>query len=373
MNETSSSSQAVWQAFRARTHFGSLDGLRALSILAVVWHHGPGARARTIWEGKGGQRGVVLFFAISGFLITTLLLREHDRNGSISLAGFYARRSLRIFPLYYAVLGIYVVLLLLSPAAGSAEFFHNLPYFLTYTSNWLFSGGIFAFAWSLASEEQFYATWPSVLKFARPKRAVWFVMLLLAASIAWTQLGTTEMRVNSWFFTVLASVQMAICWGCLVAFLLHSPKGFHIARLVLGHRPAAPIALLLMPLSLLFPQILLVGLHFTCAVLVCACVVREDSGLAPVLRWRPIAHIGLVSYGIYMLHGLVYNALDIAGPRVLRGWTPHTVSGFVLAALIATALATLSYRYFEGPFLALKSRLASRSSKPAIAPAAATD
>src|SRR5579862_611155 len=82
--------------------FVSLDGLRCASILAVIWHHATGI-------GKG-YLGVEIFFAISGFLITTLLLRERRGFGDISLGDFYARRSLRILPLYYTVLAIYVVL-----------------------------------------------------------------------------------------------------------------------------------------------------------------------------------------------------------------------------------------------------------------------
>src|SRR6185503_1366430 len=305
-----------------------------------------------------GRRGVILFFAISGFLITTLLLREHDRHGSISLAGFYARRALRIFPLYYGVLAVYTALLLLTRTdAAAAQFFDNLPYFLTYTSNWYARSGIFAFAWSLAAEEQFYCTWPSVIRYARPKRAIWFVVFLLLAALWWSAAGTPPLMRSSFVFRVLASVQMAICWGCLLAYLLHHRRGFHLAHVILGHRLAVPVIVLATLLTQLVPVRIAYG-HFMLAALVGACVVREDSWLAPVLKWRPIVHIGVVSYGIYMLHGLVFNALDLASPGLLGGWEPHSVSGFAVSMVLTTALATLSFRYFEGPFLALKSRLA---------------
>jgi peptidoglycan/LPS O-acetylase OafA/YrhL len=90
-------------AFRANNRFGSLDGLRALSVVAVIWHHSGGGMVASEWA-QHGHHGVTLFFAISGFLITTLLLRERDRHGAIDLRAFYVRRALRIFPLYYAVL-----------------------------------------------------------------------------------------------------------------------------------------------------------------------------------------------------------------------------------------------------------------------------
>ena len=99
-----------YDAFRALRHFGSLDGLRAIAIFVVIWHHGPGQTA-AINLLRAGHEGVQLFFAISGFLITTLLLRERAGTGEISLRNFYARRSLRIFPLYYTVLLVYVLLM----------------------------------------------------------------------------------------------------------------------------------------------------------------------------------------------------------------------------------------------------------------------
>src|SRR5678816_1344035 len=91
-----------YRAYLGLERFPSLDGLRALSIVPVIWHHSTPRQLEGVL-GKG-PLGVHLFFAISGFLITTLLLRERRATGAISIAGFYARRSLRIFPLYYAVL-----------------------------------------------------------------------------------------------------------------------------------------------------------------------------------------------------------------------------------------------------------------------------
>ena len=124
--------------FRGARYFGSLDGLRAISVLAVVWHHTVGHDKTLPYFFSNGDEGVTLFFAISGFLITTLLLRERDTAGSINLRAFYIRRALRIFPLYYAVVALYVVLTLLFERTTPAgrEFFANLIFFLTYTSNW---------------------------------------------------------------------------------------------------------------------------------------------------------------------------------------------------------------------------------------------
>src|SRR5688500_8977594 len=90
-------------AFLRTRHFGSLDGVRCFSILAVVWHHTDHSWVGAAWAGRGFL-GVDMFFVLSGFLIVTLILREKDRTGTISLKDFYVRRTLRIFPIYYGLL-----------------------------------------------------------------------------------------------------------------------------------------------------------------------------------------------------------------------------------------------------------------------------
>ena len=219
-----------------------------------------------------GYMGVQLFFAISGFLITTLLLREAARNGSISLKNFFIRRSLRIFPLYFTTLALYCFLVYLmargTPAAQA--FYSNLPYFLTYTSNWFVgTSGTFAFAWSLAAEEQFYATWPAALQFLRPKRAAWLIVILLALAIS------SRIFLSSTQFP-LRHLPMAITWGCLAALILHQQKGFVALWHLTGNRFSSVVLLIACLLSIATP----VAIHFFFASLVVTCVIREDHALA---------------------------------------------------------------------------------------------
>src|SRR5688572_20426684 len=173
----------AYSAFCNTRHFGSLDGLRSISILAVIWHHGPGAGLSS-GLGSKGWLGVHLFFAISGFLITTLLLREKTRKGEIELKNFYVRRVLRIFPLYYSVLALYAALTYFVGSQGRELFFQALPSFITYTSNWFFAEDvvIFGFAWSLATEEQFYCTWPWVERYLTSRWA-FLLMFFIAAAV----------------------------------------------------------------------------------------------------------------------------------------------------------------------------------------------
>lgn len=222
--------------------FSSLDGLRCLSIVGVVWFHGGVL--------PFGHYGVDLFFALSGFLITTLLLRERTTRGDISLGAFYMRRTLRIFPLYYAVLAVYVVLVLVFERGTpeGAAFWGNLPAYLTYTSNWFVDLGdgrvIFYFAWSLATEEQFYLFWPWIEKYVRARLAVPLMAVLLC--IGWTaHAGALDgfLGADSLLRTALASIAPSLGLGVLLAHLLYDRRGFEYAFRLLGSRFAAPLGL----------------------------------------------------------------------------------------------------------------------------------
>jgi peptidoglycan/LPS O-acetylase OafA/YrhL len=341
--------------FLLRPYFGSLDGLRGVSILGVLWHHGPGIVSGTPLA-RSGMMGVELFFAISGFLITALLLRERDTIGYLSLPKFYARRSLRIFPLYYTVLIIYTALWLLASGHSSREqaFGSHLPAFLTYTANWFVPRtAIFGFAWSLSTEEQFYSVWPSVEKFMKGA-AIWVMFAVIAVSQA-IQLG--------WFVTVapgslahrmIAEISLPICFGVLLAHLLHTPSGYRVATTFVGRRWASMAAVLLV-LGLLAAGVPRTWTQVAMVLLVAACVIREDHWLRPILGNSLVRHIGVVSYGMYLMHGLVYNLVE----RV-PGVPVHSVSQFGLCVLLTLGVATISYRYYEGLFLRLKGRFSGR-------------
>jgi peptidoglycan/LPS O-acetylase OafA/YrhL len=337
-----------FQEFQARRHFGSLDGLRCLSILAVIWHHTGGRAFPDSVLLQHGPYGVSLFFVISGFLITTLLLREKRRNADIGMKNFIVRRTLRIFPLYYTVLLVYT-LLVLALEHSSPEgrgFLSNLKYYATYTSNWfvpLTDGRvIFYFAWSLATEEQFYLVWPWVEKFFRPVLAVPFVALVIAASIYWHVLAFA-----------------AIGMGVLLAHLLDSPRGHAFAWPLLRWRWAAPSLLLALLGVMAWPAAGGVTPLAVMTLLVGAAVIREDHWLRPLLTQPVVVKIGQVSYGMYLMHMLAYNvvkkALLVLGGEGIGHWALV----FVLTAAAAYGAAFLSYRYYESIFLSMKHRYAS--------------
>jgi len=357
-------------AFLRSRYFHALDGLRGISILAVIWHHS-GEHTGILAK---GYLGVALFFAISGLLITTLLLREQDRSGTISLRGFYVRRTLRIFPLYYAVIAVYVLLVavLERRTPAGAEFFSNLPAYLTYTSNWfvdLSSGNrvIFYFAWSLATEEQFYLLWPSVVRYAR----IWFVpplvmagLLVLGESSRWA-LESGLLAPDLLLARVLASVATPICLGCVAAYVLHRPASFRVAWRIAGQAWSAPLAAALLAGTLLVDAAPTALVALAMTALVVACSIRPDHLLHHLLGWRALRYVGTISYGMYLMHMLALNTAR----RILPG--AGAPLRFALAALIAILLASVSYRWFERPILALKDRLAGRVvPRPLPAPSA---
>lgn len=333
--------------FLSQRRFGSLDGLRALSIIAVIWHHTAPSWANATLALMGAQ-GVTLFFAISGFLITTLLLRERDRNGAIDLKAFYLRRTLRIFPLYYGVLLLYILAVTLverNSAEGQA-FFGNLPYFATYTSNIfvpLDGRVIFYFAWSLAAEEQFYLLWPPILYLlGAVSRAFIPLVVVVAACIA-------GQLVDNKF---LSAIPLAIVAGALLASALHTRAGFFALKSVLGRAWSPVILAIALAIALAHTDMANFVVHLLCVALVGSCVVAEKHTLAPLLSMRPVAYIGSISYGMYMLHMLCKNA----AVKFLDHFNLH-VNGmeiFVVTLAVSILAASLSFKYYESIFLKMK-------------------
>ncbi|MBL8830342.1 MAG: acyltransferase [Planctomycetaceae bacterium] len=350
--------------FRATRVFGALDALRALSILAVIWHHAEGA-ACPLSLGQHGFLGVDMFFAISGFLIVTLLLREREAHGTIDLGRFYVRRALRIFPVYYALLFMLTVVLgVLKPDASLAgPFFEKLPYYLTYTSNWLPDLTLLAITWSLATEEQFYLVWPPLEKHFRRN----VLLGLLGAFVIVNQCVNFQCGVEYWptwlvsarqHLEILQITFTPICLGVLLAHALHDPRSFAWIRRCtsLPGSQLAAMVILLVCASCSgdisgWPRL---GVQLAMTGLLATCVIREDHGLCPLTGFAPLKRIGVVSYGMYLYHPFVLHVTHAITARLgvdMPGLT------FVLCTLGTYFVSEVSYRYYETAFLQLKDRL----------------
>jgi peptidoglycan/LPS O-acetylase OafA/YrhL len=351
-NTTNPINRSDVSAWYANTnHFECLNGLRAISIIAVVWHHTASSESHFLKLLGYGYHGVTFFFLISGFLITTLLLKERDRTGKIDLFAFFVRRSLRIFPLYYAVLLAYVVLVFLQErnTEVGAAFFSNLKYFATYTSNIfvpLDGRVIFYFAWSLAAEEQFYLVLAPLLAALSPKRAALSVTVISIGLVLCNILSVGNPA------TIGKVAPLGIWLGTLAAFLLRDHRSEKCLRWLFGMAWSAP---LLAVTTLLILESSLGGeaaFVTSAAAMLIACLISSNQSLAAALNNRLLVHIGKVSYGIYLMHMIckavvtkIISSIGINAPNEIN---------FLLVLFVALLVATLSFNTFERQFLKRK-------------------
>jgi peptidoglycan/LPS O-acetylase OafA/YrhL len=323
----------TYERYQSQRYFPALDGVRALSIFGVILAHASG-QLRSLFH---GHQGVNAFFVLSGFLITTLLLREERDHGQVSLRKFYIRRSFRILPLYYLTLALYCFLLLgLQIMPGRVEFFrHALPYYAFYFPEYIHlnQDGPFAHSWSLGVEEKFYALWPLlgfVLLRARSVRPLVLVglivsILLLPNSLDWTKY-------------VRHYVPIAV--GCLVALLLHRREFYEKLR-PLGSRPGLFLALAIGALLIDRHQSS-VFVASSCAIALIA-LVLAPAGVTLTSRFmgsRALTFVGQRAYEVYLLHQAVLNALrptlsvvhePVKGPLL-------AILGFAATVLVASVV-----------------------------------
>jgi peptidoglycan/LPS O-acetylase OafA/YrhL len=367
-------------------HLLQLDGLRTVAIALVLTEHLlPLHRSLQDWfpslRGlKPGQIvpplgfvGVSLFFVLSGFLITRILLdcRQRRLEGGSSLGRelrvFYLRRTLRIFPLYYATL----LLLALLPDPGSQTDFgvrqihDRLPYHLTYTFNWLFSlpehygrGGFERHFWSLCVEEQFYLLWPWVILLA-PRR--WLVPALLATFAlgpAWR--AWFHFRDWPWQFTMFptpACLDLLAAGGLVAVAWNTRARPFLLWGCLLLGVPAAAMAVGLYRSNWLLDQRVI--LQQTALALCFAAFVGFTAKGVPVigkvLAYAPIAYLGKISYAMYVFHNFTPPLLRWA--TGVEGFGPRPWLFAAACVGLTIAMSAASWALFEGPINRLKDRI----------------
>jgi peptidoglycan/LPS O-acetylase OafA/YrhL len=348
-----------------------LDGVSGIAILFVLGNHTPLGRFSSLLP--GGFAGVDIFFVLSGFLITTLLVQEFDRTGSISLRQFYMRRALRLGP---ALVVMLIVFCLFSFAAydkararGNCM---NALIALFYASNWVrvFSRnqlGHLAHTWSLSTEEQFYILWPiillALLGFTRQRRYVvivaaaiallsWFVNIHLAREMVSTR------RVFLHLCFGLDSRAETLMVGCILAVVWTSGviRGKTKTRLQKCLVVLAPLSLACLVAFSVFSYLIgdvwfyfgFVVLAVLEAVLILEAMVSQRSWTKRLLRMKWLVWVGSVSYGLYLWHWPIFTAMNGFG---FKGWV------VVLMGLPLTfAFVLSSYYWMEKPILAWKKR-----------------
>jgi peptidoglycan/LPS O-acetylase OafA/YrhL len=322
-------------------------------------------RVAAVWVGdvaRSGIFGVTLFFLLSSYLITTLLLREQAASGRLDLQSFYIRRSLRIWPLYFFFLALCFWVL---PALGWPHFrnVHKLG-FLLFIGNWsmIFFGSVHrsaALLWSVSVEEQFYLFWPLALVvfgFGRLRRMA--LILLGIATLSRLALLPPHLAATTlWFNTLVQLDPIAIGALLALAFRNGLPSLSPGARklLISAGLVIPPIALACFDLRG-WGMLLTYPLAALGAAAVLAAVLADSPGRW--LRGGPLVYLGKISYGLYVYHALM---LEIAA----KLW-PDSRLRMVFAGFGGTVvIAAISYQFLERPFLRLKKRFEHISSRPA--------
>jgi peptidoglycan/LPS O-acetylase OafA/YrhL len=292
---------------RQKGYFPTLDGWRAVSVIAVVLFHS----RETLFGDSSWVRqllyhcsmGVDVFFVISGFLICGQLLREEEYDGTISLSRFYVRRCFRILPAYYAYL---VTICILSAFSVLPSNRVDLPSCLLFYRNFMplggdVNGGVYtAHFWSLAIEEQFYLFWPMLLLVLRPRRAGKLALLLATAIYGWKVMAAHSLWVTTLFPPGLNLLSRgdAILWGCVGAIYFPAIQRWFM-RVRYGQL-WLPIAVVVLLTILSHIPELVSLLSILLAALVFSTVIQPNSLLGRVLECRPLRWIGTLSYSIYL-------------------------------------------------------------------------
>jgi peptidoglycan/LPS O-acetylase OafA/YrhL len=371
---------------RPAEHLPQLDGLRCFAALLVVWQHAgaqPWRGVRGVGLDGVGIYAVRIFFVLSAFLITGILLRVRDQRTAIggslthALWTFYARRALRIFPAYFLLLALAVLL-------GTAMVPGELAAALTYRTNWFIAARpewppALGHLWSLAIEEQFYLAWPLVILLS-PR--TWLPRLLAGlalVSFCWRvhlALGSaTDMAV---LISTTGNLE-ALAVGALLAWHRHARPGAHVER-----SRATGLALLIG--LLIFGAVIYLSAHVgpvrflgiievTSGALVGVWLVdRMATGLGGLvgrfLASRPITYLGSISYGIYLYHELLRWVLLMLHDGTMNPplWTKRGSPEFVAVLLLSSiAVAALSSRYIEQPINRLKRFVPSSATQGASA------
>jgi peptidoglycan/LPS O-acetylase OafA/YrhL len=340
-----------------------LDGLRAISISFVLLGHLVGTRGADFIPGVLGRLagfGVGVFFIISGYLITSILLSELKKSGTISLRRFYFRRTLRLFPAALAYLSVIAIL----GAAGLVELLEgDLWHALTYTMNFHHPRAwLVGHLWSLSVEEQFYLIWPAALvalgTLAGARTAL--IGVIVSAPILrialWLVSPAQSVHADEFFFTVADS----LATGCLIAVLRSQLSDNPAYRRFIESRwvilcPILAVALAYNPFVLvdwLFGR----SLMNLCLAIVVDWATRSPSTpVGRLLNWAPLTAMGVLSYSLYLWQQPFLN-------RNSDAWFCAFPANILLAFLAATA----SYLLVERPSLVFRERIEPRLFGPVV-------
>lgn len=347
----------------------SLDGLRAFSIAMVLLSHAAFStpflekHPLLVYTIFNGNRGVSVFFVISGFLITSLLLKEDERTGRISLKNFYIRRVFRILPPFWVFLGVVVLLW----KAGALETsWKHLGVAFTFLRDYIGGDWWTGHSWSLSVEEQFYLLWPAAVVLLGRRKSLWTALAIIAAAPAIRvlshvmitgKLGSIEncmfhMRVDSLMF------------GCALAMVYRSPRFARIAQRTLkwqGMLVALVFFLFVSGyLNQRFQAYYMYPFGYTLesiaiSYLLLYFVTKPGTVVGKILNTRVLVHIGVISYSLYLWQELFLTNLM----KIPNHWSATILGRFPFNMAAAFLAAELSWQLVEKPALRLRRKFES--------------
>lgn len=337
-----------------------LDGIRAFCILFTIANHIPGTPEFVV-----GTVGVDVFFALSGWLITWLLMVERSRYGSISLKAFYIRRVFRIAPLYFATIALYFVAVWatkrLTGDQQAADLLHrSLPYLVTFNREYapFELDQFFGHPWTLGIEEKFYILWPLILVFwVRWPRATAVAAVMVVIALFWPAPDPPK----------LLRGYIGLGVGAGLAVLAFNGEA---AKQLLANRWTRIVGLSTMIVA--YVLLVVLGGYWWNIVVACGAGLLisnlwlNPTGLTPrILSWGPLAFAGRLTYAMYLLHGLAWNSVFVISQKLGFGM-PWLVL-FGASYLVTFVAALIAHTVLEQPLINVGRRLASRPQRLATA------
>jgi peptidoglycan/LPS O-acetylase OafA/YrhL len=360
-----------------KIYFPNLNGIRFIAAFLVILHHVEQLKNifgfENYWANPFintvGKLGVILFFVLSGFLITYLLLAEEEQTKNISIQDFYLRRIFRIWPLYYLIvflsffvfpyvpflnLGEWTLTLFEHTAVKFALFFFFLPNLATV----VFQAVPYASqAWSVGVEEQFYLIWPVIIKKFKNKELLLYGVILGYLVVKVGLFKINELTGSNLYLTIALRLWNTFSIDCMAiggVFALYLYRGYALLKLLYNQYLQWVVLCTLLILISLGVNIPFIHYEFY-AILFGILILNLSSNPNSVvsLEYRLLNYLGKISYGLYMFHvlGIVITlkALNFIG-------VTNLIIQYTLSIMISVLLAGISYKYIERRFILKKAK-----------------